>query len=36
MHLTARHRLNHSLAFVSQRLTDFQRFEALAEAQGIL
>ena len=36
MHLTARHRLNHSLEFVSQRLTDFQRFEALAEAQGIL
>jgi len=36
MHLTARHRLNHSLEFVSQRLTDFQRFEALAEAKGIL
>ena len=36
MHLTARHRLNHSLEFVSQRLTDFQRFEALAEARGIL
>lgn len=36
MHLTARHRLNHSLEFVSQRLTDFQRFETLAEAKGIL
>ena len=36
MHLTARHRLNHSLKFVSQRLTDFQRFETLAEAKGIL
>ena len=36
MHLTARHRLNHSLEFVSQRLTDFQRFEALAKAKGIL
>ena len=36
MHLTARYRLNHSLEFVSQRLTDFQRFEALAEAKGIL
>ena len=36
MHLTARHRLNHSLEFVSQRLTDFQRFEALVEAKGIL
>ena len=36
MHLTARHRLNHSLEFFSQRLTDFQRFEALAEAKGIL
>ena len=36
MHLTARHRLNHSLQFVSQRLTDFQRFETLAEAKGIL
>ncbi len=36
MHLTARHRLNHSLEFVSQRLTDFQRFEALAEATSIL
>ncbi|MGB0703471.1 MAG: hypothetical protein ACPGOW_01515 [Paracoccaceae bacterium] len=28
--------MNHSLEFVSQRLTDFQRFEALAEAKGIL
>ena len=36
MHLTARHRLNHSLEFVSQRLTDFQRFEAFAEAKGVL
>ena len=36
MHLTARHRLNHSLNFVSQRLTDFQRFETLAKAKGIL
>ena len=36
MHLTARHSLNHSLEFVSQRLTDFQRFETLAEAKGIL
>ena len=36
MHLTARHRLNHSLEFVSQRLTYFQRFEALAEAKDIL
>jgi len=36
MHLTARHRLNHSLKFVSQRLTDFQRFETLAKAKGIL
>ena len=36
MHLTARHRLNHSLEFVSQRLTDFQRFETLDEAKGIL
>ena len=36
MHFTARHRLNHSLEFVSQRLTYFQRFEALAEAKDIL
>ena len=36
MHLTAQHSLNHSLEFVSQRLTDFQRFETLAEAKGIL
>ena len=36
MQSTARHRLNHSLKFVSQRLTDFQRFETLAEAKGIL
>ena len=36
MHLTARHRLNHSLEFVSQRLTDFRSFETLAEAKGIL
>ncbi|MBL6675713.1 MAG: hypothetical protein ISQ36_00745 [Rhodobacteraceae bacterium] len=28
--------MNHSLKFVSQRLTDFQRFETLAEAKGIL
>ena len=36
MHITAQHSLNHSLEFVSQRLTDFQRFETLAEAKGIL